>query len=174
MTQNQLAYMANLERARDNWFNNIELNRSNLAKERENTAGRKANIAMNTQNYLANQSISLLDVNNRNDRAHDSNLIKAKELYETGRHNLHTEAAAVTQLQETNRYNTDWLYMNALDKIWSNANDTVGTLLGTITKLGAAGGVNSITGKAATVSLPELASASSGTVKQTQIIPKKP
>lgn len=91
MTQNQIAYQANLENKRANLAREAETHRSNIANEEENKRYHTASVAETNRANLAKEQ-----------ETNRSNL--AKE-YETNRSNLANEMLKATQIAEVERSN---------------------------------------------------------------------
>lgn len=111
MTQNQIAYQANLENKRANLARESEAHRSNVANEEENKRFHKESVAETKRSNLAREGET-----NRSNLANE--MLKATQIAETQRSNKANEDLKDKEIQtrsEDTRYTADLGYQGRVD-----------------------------------------------------------
>lgn len=134
MTQNQIAYQANLENKRANLARETETHRTNVANEEENKRYHTASVAETNRANLAKEHET-----NRSNLANE--MLKATQIAETQRSNLANEALKDKEIQvrsDDTRYTADKGYQGRVDSAyinqWGVSKSDAGSLVSTIGK----------------------------------------
>lgn len=157
MTQNQIAYQANIETKRANLARETETHRTNVANEEENKRYHTASVAETNRANLAKERET-----NRSNLANE--MLKATQIAETQRSNLANEALKDKEINvrsDDTKYTADKGYQGRIDSAYinqwgvskSDASNLVSTIGKGVSKVAPAAGA---TLKAGTTSLIKL------------------